>query len=152
VTAPLQRSALTELILAELRKSDMAIGDGVLPDASWIGQPHLPGSEFQPFAVLSELTADRAEGPLGASAGDRRMPYMIECFAISREQVSWVADRLRGSLSAMRFTKLQLGEHTYKVQYVRGDSIGAPQQIDVTYPPFWHQQDNLTVWIGKEVG
>jgi hypothetical protein len=34
---------------------------------------------------------------------------------------------------------------------VRHDSIGQPQRIGVTNPPFWHQQDGVTVWIGKEL-
>ena len=149
---PLLRSPLTAAVLAVLRGTDQVVADGVLPAANWIGQPNLPGSTFQPFAVLSELNADHAEGPIGASQGDWRMPYMVEYFGIRRDQVSWLADRLRGALAGMRSTKLALGVSSYKVQLVRPDAIGAPTQIDVTYPPFWHQQDSVTVWIGKEIG
>lgn len=152
MTAPLLRSPLTDVVLQTLVDTGQLIGDGVLPDANWIGQPNLPGSVFKPFGVLSELTADRAEGPLGASQGDWQMPYMIEYFGIRRDQVDWIADKLRGALLGLRFTKLELGENTYKVQLVRPTSIGAPQQIDVTQPAFWHQQDSITIWIGKEVG
>lgn len=152
MVASLVRSPLTEQILATLRAGGRVVGDGELPDANWIGQPMAPGSEYEPFAVLSELTADHSEGPIGASQGDWRMPYMVECFGISREQVSLMADTIRGALAGLRFTELMLGTVNYKVQLVRADVIGAPQQIPVTTPPFWHQQDNVTVWIGKEVG
>lgn len=152
MTAPLLRSPLTELVLLTLRGAGQIIGDGELPDANWIGQPDLPGSTYQPFAVLSELTADHAEGPLGASQGDWKMPYMVEFFGIRRDQVSWIADKIRGVLMELRFTKLLLGVDSYKIQLVRSDVIGAPTQINVTDPPFWHQQDNVTIWIGKEVG
>lgn len=152
MTAPILRSPLTALVLTTLRGHGVDIGDGQLPDASWIGQPNLPGSHYEPFAVLSELTADHSEGPLSAPQGDWRMPYMVECFGIRRDQVSWTADTLRGKLRTLRSTKLVLGTDTYKVQYVRVDSIGAPTQIDVTYPPFWHQQDATTVYVSKDVG
>jgi hypothetical protein len=152
VTAPVQRANLTKAVLARLTATGFPIGDGALPDANWIGQPAAPGSQFQPFAVVSEMVADRSEGPIGASSGDWRMPYLIEVFGIRRDQTSALADRLRGSLSAMRFTKLQLGVNTYKVQYVRTDTVGAPSRIDVTSPAFWHQQDNITISIGKEIG
>lgn len=152
MTAPLLRSPLTTAVLTTLRTAGIDIGDGVLPDASWIGQPNLPGSEYEPFAVLSELTADHSEGPLGASQGDWRMPYMVECFGVRREQVTWIADKLRGVLAVLRFSKLTLGTASYKIQYVRSDSMGAPTQISVTYPPFWHQQDSTTLYLSKEVG
>lgn len=152
VLAPIQRGPLTELVLTTLLATGQIIGDGDLPDANWVGQPNLPGSTFEPFGVLSELTADHSEGPLGASQGDWRMPYMLEFFGVRRDQVSWIADRLRGSLDGMRGTKLVLGVNTYKVQYVRTDNLGSPQQINVTNPSFWHQQDGITIWMGKVVG
>jgi hypothetical protein len=70
MTAPLVRSPLTELVLTTLRSVGQIVGDGEVPDANWIGQPNVPGSEYEPFAVLSELTADHSEGPIGASQGD----------------------------------------------------------------------------------
>jgi hypothetical protein len=152
VTAPLLRSPLTELVLTTLRGTGEAIGDGSLPDASWIGQPNLPESEYQPFAVLSELTADHSEGPIGASQGDWRMPYMVECFGIRRDQVTWIADKLRGTLTPLRFTELTLGADSYKIQYVRTDTFGSPQQIDTTYPSFWHQQESITLYVTRKVG
>ena len=145
------RSPLTLAILVALREVGEDVGDGELPDASWIGQPNIPGAVYRPFAVLSELTADRSDGPLGDSQADWRMPYMVEYFGIRRDQCSWIADAMRGALDSMRFTKLVLGTDTYKIQFVRHDSIGQPQRIGVTNPPFFHQQDGITVWIGKEL-
>lgn len=151
MTATVQRSDLTSAVLAALRATGQVIGDGELPDSAWIGQPNLPDSVYEPFAVLSELTADRSDGPFGDSQSDWRMPYMVECFGIRRDQCSWMADALRGALAGMRSTLLALGDATYKVIYVRTDNIGQPQRVGVTNPPFWHQQDGLTVWIGKEL-
>jgi hypothetical protein len=147
----LQRSDLTLAVLAALRATGQDVGDGELPDSSWIGQPDLPGSIYQPFAVLSELTADRSDGPLSDSQADWRMPYMVEFYGIRRDQCSFVADAMRGALDSMRFTSIDLGTAIYKVIQVRHDSIGQPQRIGVTNPPFWHQQDGVTVWIGKEL-
>jgi hypothetical protein len=147
----LARSPLTAAILTALRAVGEDVGDGELPDGAWIGQPNLPGSIFRPFAVLSELIADRSEGPLGDSQADWRLPYMVEYFGVRRDQVSWIADTMRGALDGLRFQVLTLGASDYKVQFVRHDSLGQPQRIGVTNPPFWHQQDGITVWIGKEL-
>lgn len=147
----LSRSPLTDAVLTALRAGGRDVGDGELPDASWIGQPNLPGSVYKPFAVLSELTADRSDGPLGDSQADWRMPYMVEFFGVRRDQCSFIADEMRGALDGLRFSVLRLGAAYYKVVWVRHDSIGQPQRIGVTNPPFWHQQDGVTVWIGKEL-
>lgn len=146
-----ERGPLTEALLAALRDRGVVVGDGELPDASWVGEPNLPGSEYEPFAVLSELIADRSDGPIGASQGDWRMPYLIELFGVSREQVTAIADRSRGFAEPLRFATFVLGTATYKVQLVRHDNIGQPSAIQVTEPPFWHQQDGITIWIGKEI-
>ena len=151
MSATIQRSDLTLAVLEALRATGQVIGDGELPDSSWIGQPNLPGSVYEPFAVLSELTADRSDGPLSDSQADWRMPYMVEVFGIRRDQCSWIADTLRSAVASLRSTTLTLGPDSYKVVYVRTDNIGQPQRIGVTNPPFWHQQDGMTVWIGKEL-
>jgi hypothetical protein len=151
MTVTLQRSPLTTAVLTVLRAVPAVVGDGDMPDANWIGEPVLPESVFEAFAVLSELTADHSEGPIGASQGDWRMPYMIEFFGISREQIGLFADRLRGALGGMRYTHLTLGVDNYKIQYVRTDTLGTPTQINSTFPSFWHQQDAVTIWVGKEI-
>lgn len=150
MSATIQRSDLTLAVLEALRATGQVIGDGELPDSSWIGQPNLPGSVYEPFAVLSELTADRSDGPLSDSQADWRMPYMVEYFGITREQTAWMADKMRATLAGLRFSVITLGDADYKVQYVRNDNIGSPQRVSVTNPPFWQQQDGVTLWMGKE--
>ena len=145
----LERAPLTELVLVTLRTAGWAVGDGEMPDSAWIGQPNHPNAHYEPFAVASELVADRSDGPIGDSQADWRLPYMVEYFGITRPQVTLVADRMRGLLDSIRFTKVVMGEATYKVQYVRHDNFGSPQKISVTNPPFWQQQDGITLWMGK---
>lgn len=150
MSTTIARAPLTDKVLATLKATGIAVGDGELPDASWVGHPNAPGSSYEPFAVLGELTADRADGPIGDSQADWRMPYMVEYFGITRSQASWLADKMRGALDSLRFTRITLGPADYKVQYVRHDNLGSPQRISVTNPPFWHQQDGITLWMGKE--
>lgn len=150
ITAPPTRRPLTASVLAAFRATGVVVGDGDLPQANWIGQPNTPTSTYEPFAVLSELAADNSSGPIGDSQGDWKMPYMVEYFGISRDQVGWLADKLRGTLISMRFTKIALGTTTFKTQYVRTDNLGTPQQVNVTNPSFWHQQDGVTLWMGRE--
>jgi hypothetical protein len=78
------------------------------------------------------------------------MPYMVEYFGITREQTAWMADKMRATLAGLRFSVITLGDANYKVQYVRNDNIGSPQRVSVTNPPFWQQQDGVTLWMGKE--
>jgi len=150
MSTTLVRKPLTELVLTTLRATGVPVGDGELPDASWIGQPNATSSSYRPFAVMSELTADRSDGPIGDSQADWRMPYMVEYFGITREQTGWLADKMRGVLAELRFTRVTLGPADYKVQYVRNDNLGSPQRVAVTNPPFWQQQDGITLWMGKE--
>jgi hypothetical protein len=150
VSTTIARGPLTTRILVALRVLGYPVGDGEMPDASWIGQPNAPDASYEPFAVLSALVADRSDGPLGDSQADWRMPYMVEYFGITREQTAWMADKMRATLAGLRFSVITLGDADYKVQYVRNDNIGSPQRVSVTNPPFWQQQDGVTLWMGKE--
>jgi hypothetical protein len=150
VSTTLQRSPLTDAVLTQLRTLGPPVGDAVIPDSMWIGQPNLPGSFADPFAVLSTLRAGDSSGSLGDSQSDWHMPYLIESFGVSRDQCDWIADRLRNLLTALRGQALALGPDHFKVQYVRVDDLGEPARIDAVDPPFYHSQDVITVWIGKE--
>lgn len=157
MSATIERSPLTEALLDQLNLSNWLVGDGVIPDASWLstaghgsqGQPEAPDSEFEPFAVLAELRASDSSGSIGDSQADWRMPYMVESFGVSREQAGSLRDALRTQLEPLRGTRIQLGASKYKVQQIRTDAIGVPIRFDVTSPPFWHVQDGLTVWLAK---
>jgi hypothetical protein len=144
----LSRRPLTDAVLAQLQTTGKPIGDGVLPDSAWIGQPNAPGAEFDPFAVLSSLNASDSFGGLSQTQANWKMPYLVESFGVSRAQCEWMADAVRAALGALRGQHLDLGA-SYKVAYVRVDAYGEPARIDVTDPEFFHSQDQITIWVGK---
>lgn len=155
MTTSLRRGELTGQLLVTLRTLGKPVGDGRAPrkgeGAGWDGPPNLPTSTFTPFLVLSALTAGRSSGPFGDPQGDWQLPYMLEAFGVDRDQCEWMADTARDSLGQLRGSKLTLGDATYKVQQVRTDSIGGIVPVMVTDPPFFGQEDGITVWISKEI-
>jgi hypothetical protein len=151
MSAPaIARSPVTAAVVAALGATGKPVGDGVLPDASWVGQPMAPGSVFEPFTVVSELSASRSWGPIGDSQADWQLPYMVESFGLSREQCSWMANRARIAIIAMSGTDVTDGTTHYRISFIHLDSLGTPARIDTFQPPFYHGQDGMTLWTFKE--
>jgi hypothetical protein len=154
VSTTLTRGPLTELLLVTLAGLGKPVGDGVVPTkdagAGWSGPPNAPGSQFTPFTVLITLSAGLSSGPFFDSQADWTVPFMLEAFGVSREQCEWMADAARSALAALTHQVITLGADHYKVQQVKTDSIGGVNRVMVTDPPFFGQQDGLSVWITKE--
>jgi len=147
MTAPaIARSPVTAAVVAALGATGKPVGDGVLPDASWIGQPMAPGSVFEPFTVASEIVAGTSWGTFADWQADWQLPYMVESFGLSREQCSWMAEKARAAMLAMHGDSI----NGYVVGFVHLDSLGSPNRIDAFQPPFYHQQDGFTLWTFKE--
>jgi len=152
MSAPaIARSPVTAAVVAALGATGKPVGDGVLPDASWIGQPMAPGSVFEPFVVVSALTAGRSWGTVYDWQADWQLPYLIESFGLSREQCEWMTEVSRTAVFGMLGTTLVLNGVSYRVGFVHLDSIGLPNRRDTFQPPFYHQQDGITLWTFKEV-
>lgn len=153
MTTNFSRGPLTAALLSALADgTGKPVGDGMAPasGAGWTGEPNAPGSTFVPYTVLVTMTAASSSGPLGNPQADWQVPYSIQAFGTSREQCEWMADRARDVLGALRGQLLQLGPNSYKVQQVRTESIGGISRIDTAEPPYWGQQDGISVWITKE--
>ena len=155
MSTTLVRGPLTQLLLSTLSTLGKPVGDGIVPrkeaGAAWSGPPNAPGSVFTPFTVLITLSAGLSSGPFADSQADWVVPYMLEAFGVSREQCEWMADAARSALHALTHQSFELGTDRYKVQQVKTDSIGGVNRVMVTDPPFYGQQDGLSVWITKEI-
>lgn len=148
--APLQRSPFTAAVIAALAATGKQIGDGAIPpNANWIGQPNKPGSVFQPYVVVGEIVASHSSGPLGDSQADWQLPYLVECFGISREACGWMVDQACKALPALRPQRFTVDGVPYGVQQVRIDSFGAPTRVPALNPPVFRSQGGVTLWIGK---
>lgn len=142
------RAPLTDLLLERLADSGYPVGDAVVPAGSmWIGQPNAPGATFVPYTVLAALTASNSAGPLSAPQADWRIPYLVQCFGVSRAQAELLADHVRQLLVDLRKTVLTLGAVDYTIQQVWVDSLGGLNRVDTTDPPHYGQQDTVTVWV-----
>lgn len=150
VPVPLQRSVFTAGVILAIEATGKPVGDGAIPaGANWVGGVNTPNSVFDPYVVVSEIVASHSSGPFSDSQADWQLPYLVESFGISREACSWMADKARLALTALRAQRFDLDSASYGVQQVRIDSIGAPVRVPSVQPPVWHTQDGITLWIGK---
>lgn len=146
---PVSRRPLTAAVLAMFATTGKAVGDGVIPDSGWVGKPMGPDAEFDPFVVVSEITADRSFGGLGDSQANWHMPYLVESFGVLRDQCAAMAELARSVLPSLKGATYLANGARYTVAYVRLDSMSAPVRVDVTDPPFWHSQDGFTCYLMK---
>ena len=144
----LYRGPFTDLLLAILGSLNKPVGDGVIPiGAAWQGEPNQ--SVFVPFMVLSTLTASRSGGPIADPQADWLLPYLVQSFGATRSQCEWMADHARQVLAGLEQEIITLDVHTYLVQQIRVDSIGGVNRNDVTDPPTWGMQEQVTAWLSK---
>lgn len=152
-----ERSPLTDLIVARLGAMQfgtltLPVDKGRAPEAGgWQGEPNKPGSRFVPYLVVMPMTANASSGPIGSSQADWQIPYSIQGFGVLYDQTEKLLDKVRAALSDLKGETHLFGDSNYKIQQVRTESIGGIVRIDATDPPYWGQQDGITVWITKEL-
>lgn len=148
----IQREPLTQRLLTQLATTTKPVGDARAPQSGgWTGnQPNKDGSNFQPYTVLTSGPATTSSGPLADAQADWQLSYSIAAFGVSRQQCEWMADKARLVLESLRNELITLGASTYKVQQVRVDALGGLQRVDATDPPYWGENDQITVWLSKE--
>ena len=148
----IQRAPLTQRLLTQLALTSKPVGDARAPQSGgWSGnQPNKDGSNFQPYTVLTPNPATNSSGPLGDAQADWQLAYSIASFGVSRQQCEWMADKARLTLIALRHELVTLGDDIYRVQQVRVDALGGLQRVDATDPPYWGENDQITVWLSKE--
>lgn len=146
----IQRSPITDDVLAFLGELGFAVGDAEIPrGVNWVGAPHTAGAKFKPYLVVSEITASRSWGTFGDWQADWQLPLMVESFGITRSVCDRLAGRARSKLLLMRKRAYNINGEAYAVQTVHLDSLGEPQRVSSLNPPVWHTQDGVTIWVGK---
>lgn len=148
----IQREPLTQLLLTTLSATGKPVGDGRAPqNAGWSGNmPNKDGSNFTPYSVLTPGPASQSMGPMSDAQADWHLDYSISSFGVSRQQCEWMSDKARLTLAVLAKTQVTLGTSTYRVQQVRVDALGGIQRIDATDPPYWGQNDQVSIWLSKE--
>lgn len=153
-----QRRTFTDAVLEALRGAlDKPVGDAEMPRggvAGWQGEPNQDGTNFVPYVVLTPMNAGQGSGPIADPQGDVVLPYSISSYAVSREQVEWMADASREAVASM--TKQEIdqwsgtsGAYQRMIQQVVDTQIGQVQRIDQTDPAFYAQTDIVALWTSR---
>lgn len=151
MSTTLKRGLLTDILLTTMASGTAKpVGDTVIPPGGgWAGHPN--ASNWMPYTILSPLSATRSSGPLAHSQSEWQMPYAITAYGIRRDQCELMADNARVSLETLVHTVLNLSDH-YKVQQIQTVVIGMCGPPDFsTDPPIWKQNDQVTIWLTKEL-
>ena len=149
--ANLHRAPLTAILITNLETATgLPCGDAEA-DArcGWQGQPGY-SSNFVPYNVLMAGAAQNPTGSFATPEDEWRLPYLIWSFGVKRAQCESMADKARFTLSSMAGEVLALGSENYKVMQARTDTIGGVNRYDQTDPPYFGQQDVVTLWLTHE--
>lgn len=156
---PPKLSLLTAFVLERLRtvqiaNDDALVGDAEIPQYAHTGWgqtgPNVPSGKFTPYGILLPLTATPADdGALGDPQPGWHVPYSIQSYGASREQVQLVADWFRESLAELHHQDLVLDAATYRVQQVKFETLGGVQRVPGANPSYFGQQDQFTLWLAK---
>lgn len=145
------RGDLTAWLLTRMG-TELMVGDAIAPDAGgWDGPPTKDGSSYQAYVVLTPMPASDNTGPMADSSADWTLPYRIDSYGISREQVEWQADKARALIRPTRRENITAGGDTYRIQQVRTTSLGGIGRTDNTEPSEYSQSDMVAVYVSKEL-
>lgn len=148
----LLREPLTQIVLTTLETTGKPVGDARAPKTGgWTGnQPNKDGSNFKPYVVVTPGPATFSSGPIADAQADWHVSYSLSSFGVSRQQCEWMSDKSRLTLIGLKGQTLILGTDSYRVQQVRVDALGGIQRMDATDPPYWGQNDQISIWLSKE--
>jgi len=145
------RGDLSAWLLAQLR-SEFLVGDAEAPDeGGWDQSPTSDSASYAAYSVLTPMPSGDISGPLADSSADWILPYRIDSFGISREQVEFQADRCRLLVRPTARLNLTLGNDSYRIQQVRTTSLGGVGRTDNTEPSEFSQSDIVAVYLSKEL-
>ena len=153
-TATINRGPITDRLLSELKELSLPVGDNKVPDDpyGWQGaEPDIDTSSFIPWMVLTAGTAPAGSGSLGSSASEWRLPYTVFYAGVSRDQLDWLADRMRSKFVAIERELITTDSGDWKVQQLRCTSVGGTNRVGSTFPDYYTQTDLFEVWLSKEM-
>lgn len=160
MSTDIARKPLTDAILAILQAQELPDATPILAQvgsmplgAGWgTSQPNDPaGPGFAPYWVLTTMTAVPMAnaGSIADPQADWDFPYMLQSFGVVHDQCEWMADLGRNVLAGMKDTILALGESNYKIRRVWTSQIGGINRVPDSDPPYFSQQDGLSLQVAK---
>jgi len=153
VTVPtINRGPITVRLLAELREAGLPVGDNAAPTDpyGWQGEPNSEGTNFIPWMVLTAGTATAGTGSFAASATEWRLPYTVFYAGVTRDQLDWLADKMRVKLTNIERESVTTDAGNWRIQQIRCTSVGGTNRIGSTFPDYFTETDLFEVWLSKE--
>lgn len=148
----INRGPVTDRILAELRSTDLPVGDNAKPEDphGWQGEPNGDESSFIPWMSLVGGTASPGSGSMGDSASEWRLPYTVTHACVTRSQLDWLADKVRNALVAIKRESVPTDSGNWRIQQIRCTSVGGSNRVGSPFPDYFTQADLFEVWLSKE--
>lgn len=152
----LSRAHFTNWIIANLSAEGLPVGDNSTPldPYGWKGaQPNATDATFTPWMSVSNGTARPSARPqsLGDAGSEHVMSYGIQYAAVTREQVEWLADKLRKTFVNAERNQVDCGVYgIWTIVQVQCVSIGGISRIRSALPDYYVQTDNFDIWASKE--
>lgn len=149
----INRGPITGRLLTELEELNLPVGDAKAPtDAyGWQGEPNATASNFIPWVVLTAGTAPAGTGGFGGSADLWRLPYTVFYAAVRRDQLDWLADKMRNQFVKIERESVVTDSGSWRIQQIRCTSVGGSNRIGTTTPDYYTQTDVYEVWLAKEM-
>jgi hypothetical protein len=148
----INRGPITDRLITELKTQGLPVGDNSAPDDAygWQGEPNRDGSTFIPWMAISAGVAQAGTGSFGDSASEWRVPYTVTYACVSREQLDWLADRMRAALVSISREVVVTETGNWRIQQIRCTSVGGSNRVGSTFPDYFTQADLFEVWLSKE--
>lgn len=148
----INRGPVTDRLLAELRSTNLPVGDNHVPTDpfGWQGEPNADGSNFIPWMTMNAGIATGGIGSMGDSGSEWQLPYNVQFAAVSRSQLDWLADKVRKQFVAINRESVETGSGNWRIQQIRCTSVGGSNRVGPPFPDYFTQADVFVVWLTKE--
>ena len=144
------RRYLTEWLLDLLSSHEIiaSIIDASL-SGGWSDDPRSTDAYYQPYTVITPLTASRQSGTLFDLGLDWELSYALTSYSTSTAGIEDQADTARRIVLEAPREKVHLGDEVWKVIGTVADNIGAVTTNRAVEPPVLSQQDSVTIRVSK---
>jgi GTPase SAR1 family protein len=154
----LSRAHLTNWLVTTLSLEGLPVGDNSTPTDpfGWQGQPNSTGTNFIPWMSVTNGTARPRPLAQNAAFGDageeHTVSYAIQYAAVTREQVEWMADKMRKVFANADRTEIDCFDYgVWRILQAQCISIGGISRIRSALPDYYTQTDNFDLWVSRKL-
>jgi hypothetical protein len=151
----LSRAHFTAWMVATLSVEGLPVGDNNTPAIpyGWQGEPNDSTSVYIPWMSVATGTARPTTRPsaFGDAGSEHVLSYAVQFAAVGREQVEWMADKMRKVLVNSDRTIVDCGVYgEWRIVQAQCISIGGITRVRSTFPDSFTQTDNFDIWVSRE--